>query len=978
MNSLAMHQIIIYLIFTLVAVFLFSNICLTQNVAVSPNTDEAIIRELTTRFYYDREKPDLEDYLSLWSPKSTDDSSNREMATRSWSQWEKSKVEKFIIHNVKVRGETATVRVTVKIVGTNKKSGQVRTIIACGRTRLEECNLTHKLVKENGKWLLLWNLDTAEVFATEVLAANSDAERETLLAENRDLVARGFISILSILAVNLASKDFDYLRALKNLRLALRLAEEKQDKEMIAQSVNLIAGIYLRLGDHGLALLYDQRYLQLTEELGNAAAASNARNSVGATYSILGDYPRALIYYQRGLETRISNPNPIREAEGLGLRIGNIGNTYLNLNNLAGARESFEKLRVISEGANYKVGLSRAFVGFGDIYRVEGNYPAALESYLKALELVEGSKVEGFNQYIMKKIGETYLLLRKYPEALKNAEEAARLADEIGIKDFGWDARVTAGKAYLALNQPEQARAAFEDAINSIEVMRRKNLGGEDAQQRFFEDKSAPYNAMIDLLVSQSQTDEAFAFAEKSKARVLLALLMGGRNTVTKSMTPAETQNELRLAANVAQANTLFERENQNPQADRKRLEDFSNQLNNAKLEYETFRSQLFIDHPELKVQRGEMKPITIEEAGSLLPDNRTAIAEYVVADDRTFLFVITQDISKKALLKVFPIEVKGKQLAKTVEAFRAKIASGDLDFQKSSRELFDLLLKPAQAQLSGKTNLIIVPDGPLWDLPFQSLKNEKNLYLIEQTAISYAPSLTALREMSKKAQDRTPGSNLELLAFGNPIVGQATSERIKQVFMSEKLEPLPESERLVKELGRMYGSNRSKVFVGNEAREETAKAESPKFRIVQFATHGILNNISPMYSHLVLAKNDKNQDEDVMLEALDMKDLDLKADLVILSACETARGRISNGEGVIGMSWALFIAGVPTTVASQWKVESSSTTELMLEFHRQLLTGRSISKAEALRRASLKLLKTPNFKHPSYWAAFVLVGDGF
>jgi CHAT domain-containing protein len=133
------------------------------------------------------------------------------------------------------------------------------------------------------------------------------------------------------------------------------------------------------------------------------------------------------------------------------------------------------------------------------------------------------------------------------------------------------------------------------------------------------------------------------------------------------------------------------------------------------------------------------------------------------------------------------------------------------------------------------------------------------------------------------------------------------------------------------------------------------------------------------MYSHLVLSeKSTTDRNEDGLLEAWEMKDLDLNADMVILSACETARGKLSAGEGVIGMSWALFIAGAPTTVVSQWKVESSSTTELMLEFHRQLLTGKNITKAEALRRASLKLLKNAQYKHPSYWAPFVIVGDGF
>jgi CHAT domain-containing protein len=129
------------------------------------------------------------------------------------------------------------------------------------------------------------------------------------------------------------------------------------------------------------------------------------------------------------------------------------------------------------------------------------------------------------------------------------------------------------------------------------------------------------------------------------------------------------------------------------------------------------------------------------------------------------------------------------------------------------------------------------------------------------------------------------------------------------------------------------------------------------------------------MYSHLVLAQPNKESGEDGLLEAWELKDLNINADIVILSACETARGKISRGEGMIGMTWAAFIAGAPTTVASQWKVESRSTTELMLEFHRQLLKGK-VSKAEAMRQAALKLKRTKAFAHPSYWAGFVVLGD--
>jgi CHAT domain-containing protein len=134
------------------------------------------------------------------------------------------------------------------------------------------------------------------------------------------------------------------------------------------------------------------------------------------------------------------------------------------------------------------------------------------------------------------------------------------------------------------------------------------------------------------------------------------------------------------------------------------------------------------------------------------------------------------------------------------------------------------------------------------------------------------------------------------------------------------------------------------------------------------------------MYSHLAFAEG--GADEDGLLEAWELTQLDLKADLAVLSACETARGRVGAGEGMIGLSWAMFIAGVPSIVVSQWKVESAGTRDLMVNFHRALIAppaaGREKStKSEALRQAALKLLKNPETSHPFYWAGFVLVGDG-
>jgi CHAT domain-containing protein len=162
---------------------------------------------------------------------------------------------------------------------------------------------------------------------------------------------------------------------------------------------------------------------------------------------------------------------------------------------------------------------------------------------------------------------------------------------------------------------------------------------------------------------------------------------------------------------------------------------------------------------------------------------------------------------------------------------------------------------------------------------------------------------------------------------------------------------PLPETETEVQTLAsEVYRPGESIVHVGTAAREETVKSEMGKYRVLHFATHGVLDNANPLYSCIVLAPSSGSK-EDGFLEAWELMEMDLKAELAVLSACDTGRGRVGDGEGLIGMTWALFVAGVPTTIASQWEVPSESTTKLMVAFHRSRMPdrlGRKISNAEA------------------------------
>lgn len=312
----------------------------------------------------------------------------------------------------------------------------------------------------------------------------------------------------------------------------------------------------------------------------------------------------------------------------------------------------------------------------------------------------------------------------------------------------------------------------------------------------------------------------------------------------------------------------------------------------------------------------------------------------------------------------------------KTVANFREKISKRDLRFTGDAKKLYNLLLAPAARQIVGKNRLIISPDSALWELPFQALIDGQNKYVIETAAVSYAPSLSVLAEITKR--QNTQSAESTLLAFGNPAFKTTvlTGEKsARPVLMNNTFADLPEAEKQVAALSALYGAKQSQIFTGAKATETEFKKSAANFKILHLATHSVLDDASPLYSYILLA-NDAG--EDGRLEAREIMQMNLRANLVVLSACETARGRIGQGEGLVGLSWSFFAAGSPTTVASLWKVESASTTETMLGFYRQMRKNpKPVSKVEALRQSTLALLKNEQYAHPFYWAAFVVIGDG-
>jgi CHAT domain-containing protein/tetratricopeptide (TPR) repeat protein len=759
------------------------------------------------------------------------------------------------------------------------------------------------------------------------------------------------------------------------------LSEELNDRVTLQQALNDIGIIYIDQGRYSEALEYIQKSLKILEELGSDRDKKDLAiglQNIGLVYRRQGRPDQALAYYHKSLKL----------MEELGYKFGianlqnNIGVAYKAQGLYEQALEWFQKSLQLYEEIKLKWGVARSLNNIGDAYRLQGRHEQALENLLKSLRLREEANDRSGIALTLNNLGRLYQAQGRHAETLEVSRRAARVAEEINEPDPFWNARELMGAALLALGQPVEARSNFLAAIAAIESARHETAGGLQ-QQSFFENNLDPWRGMIALLVSQKEYVEALSFAERSKARVLLDVLQSGRADLRKSLSPQERQTEEEHRLRLVALNSQFTGELRRGKPDSSRVAELKANIEKARLEYEAVEAGLYAAHPELKAHRGEASIIKAEELKTLLPDATGALLEYVVADDQTYLFAITKAAGRaEAELQVYTIPIKRTELAKQTESFREQLAGRDLGFRASARKLYDLLLKPAQGLLSGKSSLVIAPDDKLWELPFQALLAEDNRYVIEKSAVSYAPSLTVLREMMAKRDKHQPGRQVNptayaLLALGNPAIGKETIERATLTLRDEKLDPLPDAEKEVKALGQLYGNAHSKVYIGAEAREDRLKAEAAQARVLHFATHGILNNATPMYSHLALAQGDKN--EDGLLEAWELMQMDLRADLVVLSACETARGRFGAGEGMIGLTWALFVAGAPSTVVSQWEVESASANELMLGFHRRLIapSRKSLTKAEALRMAALKLMKNPSTSHPFYWAGFVLVGDG-
>ncbi|HEY3662622.1 MAG TPA: CHAT domain-containing tetratricopeptide repeat protein, partial [Chthoniobacterales bacterium] len=754
----------------------------------------------------------------------------------------------------------------------------------------------------------------------------------------------------------------DYNAGLAMFREALAYYDRDPKPSVEKMSVCQGLGItYLQQGNFRLALTNLQRALHLARELHDPRGIIPALNSLGELFRTQGQPERALELYEQA-RREVGDDS----AWNMAFIFNNIGMAYEAMGESGKAIENINRSRVVAKKVNFRPRVATALAVLGQLHLAANEPAEAARNYQQSLDLSRELHDKASQARALVGLSETLRSRKQFAPALDDVNAAIQIYRDVEAHDALIDAQTEAGRCLLSLGKTEEAASAFDAAISEMEKLRGQVVGGAEESERFFGPRIAPYHEMVALLLDEGKPEDALIIAERASARALLDILANGRSQTPLPPNDRAAEQSARLDAKLAVANRRLQEEKADSSP--AQLERLSADLNHLRAEREIFDAQSTSRETVPSAQ-----PLTLAELSPLLRKGKNVLLKFVVTPDRTFLFVVSEKDGTPSL-QTFAVALAENDLARRVAEFRALLAERGLDWQEPAHALYTTLLQSSEALWKSASSLTIIPDGPLWELPCHALQNAQHHSLLEEHAVSYAPSLAFLARVRAKAtlEPKAP----RLFALADPALAPKKSDAatFSAPLIDKAWETLPASDKQVAELEKIYAPAENLVLTGAAAREDTFKHRAGDFDILHFATHGVINDRAPLYSYLLMSQRDLSPNEDGLLEAWELTRMKLHARLAVLSACETARGKISDGEGTIGLAWAFLAAGCPAEVVSQWKVDSAVDGELMVNFHRRLRAG--VPAAEALRLASLDLAKNENYRHPFYWAPFIVIGE--
>ena len=605
----------------------------------------------------------------------------------------------------------------------------------------------------------------------------------------------------------------------------------------------------------------------------------------------------------------------------------------------------------------------RAEQTLGFLYLWDHKPDEALQHLQNAIELLKKARTWSPLAQSFFQLGEARRQLGRKEAAWKAYETAVRIAGSVGKPETLWRAHGRLGRLAEGAKRDQEAFDHYAEAIQIIETMR-SELGDSGLKAQFMENKLQLYEWMIRLLLNTGQDEEAFRYLERAKARVMLDMLQeksfSSKNREIQELLSKERslrEQLFELATSQEEALPQESGEGEEDEEEPTEVPAEKNQdFERVYLEMNSVVGRIDNLDPEL-ASLLSVNPLNAREVQSLL-DDQTALLAYFVGSDLNALFLVT-----KEKVKGMQLNYSRKKISKSIKEFRAFTDEGvslrlfqSREYEKPLADLYEMLVKPVEKEISAKKHLVVVPHGMLHYLPFHALRSPQGTYLLESHSLSYLPSASVL----KYARAKNHKNRNAFLVAANPETG---------------LPPLPSAEVEAREVSKFFDNKL--VLVGPGATKSKVVTQAPRYDMLLFSTHGEMIESDPLRSNLRFTPS---QGDDGKLTVGEIFDMEVKANLVTLSACETglARGTagdLPRGDDLVGLSRAFIHAGAPSVIGSLWQVSDDSTVAMMSSFFGNL---KKMSKADALRQSQLELALSSagTYSHPFFWAPFILMGD--
>jgi CHAT domain-containing protein/tetratricopeptide (TPR) repeat protein len=748
--------------------------------------------------------------------------------------------------------------------------------------------------------------------------------------------------------------------------------------------LNNMGIFYSYSNDYSKALDCFDRALALFENDSTAENISSCLNNFAILYMNLSEYEKAIEYIKRVLsldEKAHNNINICKDLNNLGLFYKNKGRSSLKIEDYKNALTYLFCSLNIAENMQLKRVIIKTNNNIGETLYSMNDYNGAIRYFSKAKSDSKTSTDISETCNILNNIGNCNLKNRYYDLAEESYLTVLKNEAQIVDSEIIEEAYYGLGQCCELCNQDERALVCYKKCVAIIDFIRGR-IHIDSFKSGFARAKLKVFQSLLNLLVKMRRNhsspaidEEIFLYIEKAKARAFLESLAESRVDFSQKLDPRLKDEESRISRRISAITASLARLASNS-LDRKGL---LTDLAREEESYLRLSSRMRTADPAV-ASLIMPKVATAEDIRNRLLGQNDVLIEYFLAEPVSLLAVVEKD---RMAIHVLPSKT---DLINSVKGFIKYVSSrpsSNGELRPAARRIFSEILFPLrEGSLAAKKRLIIVPDGILYFLPFEALIDEEwkggTRYLVEHYEISYMPSATTLKWLATSPVSSAPSEGL--LALGDPDYEKSSGDIAGSRFFPGNslgiegiFDPLPTSREEIKTISKYFPRHRRKLFLGAEAREEILKnSNGHRFSVVHLACHSYIDESHPFRSALVFSAS-RAGGEDGFLQVRELYNLRLPADLVVLSACRTARGWMESWEGVMGMPRIFFYTGARSVVSTLWPIEDRSTALFMDRFYGGM--SRGLSKSKSLQRAKIDMIHA-GYADPHYWAPFILNGD--